>query len=74
LVQFIGADLSLLAIISAMLGSERGWKAFLEFSGKVMFQKKDEERKRRREEGERGVSRGEGRHLWRGRPLVHTGP
>ncbi|KMQ90888.1 reverse transcriptase [Lasius niger] len=42
----IGQDLSLPAIVEAMLGSEEAWRAMISFCGRVMTQKEIAERER----------------------------
>jgi len=49
LVVTVGADLSLPAVIRAMVGGRGAWKAVSSFCGRVMLQKKDAERERRGE-------------------------
>jgi len=49
LAAMVGDDLSLPAILDAILGSERSWRAFLAFSEKVLLKKEEEERFRRGE-------------------------
>jgi len=56
LVTAVGADLSLPAVIAAMIGSGEAWKAVSSFCGKVMLQKEDAERERRGEGRRRGAS------------------
>jgi len=69
----MGVDLSLTAVISVILGSEREWKAFLTFCKDVMIRKEDEER-RRRGKGTREEDRGRGCHPGRCRRLpAHLG-
>jgi len=55
LVAAVGADLSLPAVINAMVGSGEAWQAMSSFCGKVMLQKEDAERQRRGEGRRRGA-------------------
>jgi len=52
LVVAVGQDLSLPAVVVAMLGSERSWQAIVRFCETVMLQQEDHERARRGENGE----------------------
>jgi len=54
LVAAVGQDLSLPALINAMLTSEGSWRAVVLFCEAVMKQKEDHERDRRGENGPRG--------------------
>jgi len=49
LVVTVGADLSLSAVIRAMVGGRGAWKAVSSFCGRVMLQKEDAEREKRGE-------------------------
>jgi hypothetical protein len=49
LTAVVGQDLSLPALVVAMLEREDKWRAALEFCGKVMLQKERAERERRGE-------------------------
>jgi len=62
LVAVVGRDLSLPALVSAMIGSDEAWKAVIHYCEVVMTQKEQHERVRRDENG--GARRG--RHLRRG--------
>jgi len=55
LVAAVGADLSLPAVIRAMVGRTEAWQAMFSFCGKVMLQKEDAERERRGEGRRRGT-------------------
>ena len=54
LVREIGGDLSLPAIVRAMVGRESAWTAFSSFCDRVMSQKEEAERRRERAPGGRG--------------------
>lgn len=81
LVQIVGEDLSLPAIVAATVGREEAWRAFASFYGTVMSQKEAEERIRRGEQPppdtETSPNRGQGvaalprRRLPGGRARVH---
>ncbi|KAG5347242.1 RECQ1 helicase, partial [Acromyrmex charruanus] len=55
LVREIGGDLSLPAVVRAIVGGERAWKAFSSFCERVMSQKEEAERRRKRAPGGRGL-------------------
>ncbi|KAG5311376.1 PO14 protein, partial [Pseudoatta argentina] len=55
LVREIGGDLSLPAVVRAIVGGERAWKAFSSFCERVMSQKEEAERRRERAPGGRGL-------------------
>jgi len=57
LVAVVGQDLSLPALVNAMLGDERSWRAVIHFCDVVMAQKEDHERARRGEDAARGGGR-----------------
>jgi len=79
LTAVVGGDLSLPAVVAAMLGSERAWKGFLQFSEEVLTIKEEAERVRRREvagpsqDGDGGGG-GRPRYRRRRRPPAHLRP
>jgi len=81
LVTVVGYDLSLPAVINAMLQSERSWVGFLKFCEEVLVKKEEAERVRRGEvtgPAARGVRNGGGggavQYRRRRRPPAHLRP
>jgi len=76
LVLAVGQDLSLPAIVGAMLGSGEAWRAMVLFCEEVVSQKEDHERARRGEDGgrARGGRAGAVRRHRPRRPLAHQRP
>jgi len=76
LVAAVGHDLSLPAIVAAIIGSDEAWRAVVLFCERVMSQKEDHERARRGENGgaRRGGNRGGRRRYRPPRPRAHLRP